>query len=119
MNYVKHRKAIERLYEDRCTINRQASVKNPITKETELVSSVIYTDQPCRVSQKALGQNEQTEAQNDIRYEAKLFIAPELVIRQGDKVVVTRGTVSHTYIAGEPFPYPTHQEISIQRKDYA
>lgn len=79
----------------------------------------IYTDQACRISQKALGTNGQSEAQNDIRYETKLFIAPELEIKQGDEVIVTRGTVTRKYQAGEPFPYPSHQEVSLQRKGRA
>lgn len=119
MNYAKHRKAIEKLYDAAATISRHASVKDPISKETTLQPAPIYTDQPCRISQKALGQNDQTEAQNEIRYETKLFIAPELVIKQGDRVVVTRGSITQSYVAGEPFPYPTHQEVSIQRKEWA
>jgi hypothetical protein len=101
------------------TIYRYEKVKDPVTKETKLVPVPFVTDQPCRISQKALGQNGQTEAQNDIVYETKLFIAPEVEIEQGDMLEVTRGEVTRKYTAGEPFPYSTHQEISIQRKEWA
>lgn len=119
MNLESHRRAIERLYTDRCTIYRHQQVKDPVTKETRLELQPVYEDQPCRISQRTLGQNNQTEAQNEIRYETKMFIAPELDIRQGDLLEVTRGTVTRKYTAGEPFPYPTHQEVSIQRKEWA
>jgi hypothetical protein len=120
VNYIKHRKAIEKLYEDRATIKRGGKSKDPTTKETKQTPmSVVYADQPCRLSQKTLATNGQSEAQNDIRYETKLFIAPELDIRQGDAIEVIRGAVTRTYEAGEPFPYGSHQEISLQRKEWA
>lgn len=119
MNLSRHRRTIERMYTDLVTIFRYQQVKDPVTKETKLVLQPIYTDQPCRISQRTLGQNNQTEAQNEIAYETKLFIAPELEIQQGDMLEVTRGTVTRKYTAGEPFTYSTHQEISIQRKEWA
>ena len=119
MNLTRHRRAIERMYTDRATIYRHQPVKDPETKTTKLVPQPVYTDQPCRISQRALGQNNQTEAQNEIRYETKLFIAPEVEIRQGDLLEVTRGTVTRRYTAGEPFLYSTHQEVSIQREEWA
>lgn len=119
MDFARHRRAIEKMYTDRATIYRYQPVKDPVTKETKSVPQPVYVDQPCRISQSGLPTNNQTEAQNEIRYETKLFIAPELDIRQGDLLEVTRGTVTRKYTAGEPFPYSTHQEVSIQRKDWA
>jgi len=119
MKLERHRRAIERMYTDRATIYRHVQVKDPITKETKLVPQPVYVDQPCRISQRALATNKQTEAQNNIAYETKLFIAPELEIRQGDLLEVTRGNVTRRYTAGEPFPYSTHQEVSLQRKEWA
>lgn len=119
MNLTRHRRAIERMYTDRCTISRHVQLKDPETKETKLVLQPVYEDKPCRISQRALGTNQQTEAENSIAYETKLFVAPELEIKQGDVVEVTRGGVSREYTAGEPFLYPTHQEISLQRGEWA
>lgn len=119
INYAKHQRAIEKLYEDTCTISRYSQVRDPVTGETILEYAPIYIDQPCRISQRTLGTNGQTEAQNDVQYETKLFISPALEIKQGDEIEVTRGNSTQKYQAGEPFPYPTHQEISIQRRDRA
>lgn len=129
VNYDRHRAAIERLYEDRATIKRHGKSRKP-SGETTLGLVVIHEDQPCRLSQKQLAVNGQTEAQNDIAYDAKLFISPDLEIRQGDDVVVTRGKntatgwqpigAAVTYTAGEPFPpYPTHQELNLSRRGTA
>lgn len=120
MNYSKHRQAIEQFYEDRATINRYIEVEKN-SGETRLsdIPEPIYVDQPCRLSQKTLATNKQSEAQNDIGYETKLFISPDLIIKQGDVINVTGRGITHSYTSGEPFLYPTHQEISIQRKDEA
>jgi|SRR5690606_21082889 len=117
--YRAHRRAIERLYEDRATISRHMEYEDPITKETKSGLQPVYENQPCRISQRALGTNAQTEAVNQIAYETKLFISPDIEIKQGDVIEVTRGTVTRKYTAGEPFIYPTHQEVSIQRDDEA
>ncbi len=122
INYTKHRKAIEKLYDSVCTITRYKKEKDPVSKETILVPELppVCNDQPCRISQKSLATNGQTEAQNSVRYEIKLFIAPEIEIRQGDEISVTRYGATTHYQAGEPFPpYPTHQEVSLQRKGNA
>lgn len=121
MNYRKHRRSMEKTYEDKATISRfdkENKVRKP-NGETKNELLPVYEDKPCRISQKALAVNGQREAQNEISYETKLFIAPELVIKQGDTVEVTRGHTKTTYKAGEPFPYPTHQEVILQKKDKA
>ncbi|PZM65348.1 ABC transporter ATP-binding protein [Paenibacillus dendritiformis] len=118
INYKRHRKAIEKMYEDRSTISRYGKAKKP-NGETKNELAPVYVDQPCRISQKALAVNGQREAQNVISYETKLFIAPELEIKQGDTIEVVRGNVTRTYTAGEPFLYPTHQEVILLRKDKA
>lgn len=123
MDVSRHRKAIERLYSDRATISRHIEIQKA-SGETVLAPDPVpvYTDQPCYLSQTGLAKNGQTEAQNDIQYESKLFIAPELIIQQGDIVAVTRSNTARiwVYTAGEPFPpYSTHQEVSLQREGYA
>lgn len=122
INYNRHRVAIERMYEDKVTISRYGNYKDPVTKETKQKSQSVYTDEPCMLSQTGLARNGQTEAQNDLQYDAKLFISPELIITQGDLIAVTRAATGRIdkYIAGEPFPpYQSHQEINLTAKDWA
>ncbi|GIQ70758.1 ABC transporter ATP-binding protein [Xylanibacillus composti] len=120
INYRRHRRQIERMYEDRATISRQKPDESSV--ETKLISVTIYENEPCKLSQTSLARNGQTEAQNDIRYDAKLFIAPELEIKQGDEIAVTRAATGRveTYTAGEPFPpYSSHQEINLKAEGWA
>lgn len=122
INYRRHRRIIERMYEDRATISRHASIKDPDTKETKQVLQPVYTDQPCKLSQTSLPRNGQTEDANNLQYDAKLFIAPELEIKQGDVIAVTRAATGRveTYTAGQPFPpYKSHQEVLLSAKDWA
>lgn len=117
INYARHRRKIDKMYNDRAAVTRMEKVK--VGGETKLQPVKKYENQPCFLSQKALGANNQTEPVNKIAYETKLFISPDIEILQGDIIEVTRGSLKRVYTAGEPFPYPTHQEISIQRKDKA
>jgi len=116
MQYSKHRRAIERLYEDKATISRHVNVKDPVKHETKQLLQPVYTDQRCKLSQTGLARNGQTEDANNIQYDAKLFIAPELEIKQGDVIDITRAATGRVerYSAGKPFPpYRSHQEINL------
>lgn len=117
MNIRRYRKALEKMYTDRVKVQRYEKTK--VNGETKKQLVTVYEQQPCRISQKTLAANGQTETINKIAYDTKLFIAPELDIKQGDTLTVTRGRISHSYTAGEPFPYETHQEISLDREDKA
>ncbi|MBS4172119.1 ABC transporter ATP-binding protein [Bacillus sp. FJAT-49736] len=118
MNYVRQRKAIEKLYEDKATISRFQDFETD-WGETRNNIVPIYTDQTCRLSQRTLPSNGQSDTINSILYETKVFIAPELEIKQGDTIEVLHNGLIKTYTAGEPFTYPTHQEISLQRNEKA
>lgn len=106
---------IDRHYTDVAQISRLVDFKTP-TKETRKRTEVIYEGLPCRLSQKELATNGQTDTRNEVRYETKLFISAEYDICQGDTIMVKRGSTIRTYTAGEPFPYSTHQEVSLERK---
>lgn len=116
--YHIYRRAVGQLYEERATIKRYVEEKTE-WGETRLVEKEVERNVPCRISQRALGVNSQTETVNEIAYETKLFLPPDIEIRQGDIIEVTRQGVTRKYTAGEPFIYPTHQEVSIQRREEA
>lgn len=116
--YYMYRRAVEQLYEDRAIIKRYVEERTE-WGETRLIEKEVERDIPCRISQRALGVNRQTETVNEIAYETKLLLPPDIEVRQGDIIEVTRRGVTRKYTAGEPFLYPTHQEVSIQRRDEA
>lgn len=114
------RKATENMYDCTCNISGgKEKIKDPVTKETKVVPKVKYKDISCRVSKQSLSKNTQTDTTNQIVYELKLFIAPELDIHQGDTIEVTKFGVVTKYIAGEGFPYNTHQEVILSKEDEA
>lgn len=117
------RKAIESLYDCTCDIRAYEKYKDPITKETKTGINPIpkYEKQSCKVSKESLSKNNQTDTINQISYELKLFIAPEVEIKQGDEIEVTNKVLNITtkYKAGEGFPYNTHQEVILNKEDKA
>lgn len=115
------RKAIESLYDCTCNITGgKERIKDPVTKETKLIPKIKYEKQSCKVSKQSLSKNNQSDTINNINYELKLFIAPEVEIKQGDEIEVTNVLgVKTKYKAGEGFPYYTHQEVILNREDKA
>lgn len=116
------RKAIESLYDCTCNIYRYEKYKDPVTKETKTGINPIpkHEKQSCKVSKQSLSKNNQSDTTNNINYELKLFIAPELDIRQGDTIeVINKLGITTKYKAGEGFPYSTHQEVILNKEDKA
>lgn len=115
------RKAIESLYDSTCTIRAYEKFKDPVTKETKIGINPVpkYENKPCKVSKQSLSKSNQTDTVNVVNYETKLFIAPEVVINQGDEIEVTKLGVVAKYTAGEGFIFNTHQEVILSKKDKA
>jgi hypothetical protein len=120
MNYARYRNALEKMYEDQVTVNGYRSVTTEWNETRNELVTGIYTNEPCKLSQKSLGSNSQRESFNGITYESKLFLSPNVEIRQGDELIVTRHNGSTIkYKAGEPFIYPSHQELILDREGKA
>lgn len=119
MPVEKIRKAVESLYDCTCNIRAYEKYKDPITKETKTGINPIpkYEKQSCKVSKQSLSKNNQSDTVNQMVYELKLFIAPEINIKQGDEIEVTNKALNITtkYNAGEGFSYNTHQEVILTR----
>ena len=47
----------------------------------------------------------------------KLFCRPTVDIKVGDKLVITYNGRTETFEAGEPYPYKSHQEIPVTKKE--
>lgn len=111
-----YRRKLERMYTDRCDIYTIEDVYDEDTASTIQDRVYLAKNQPCRISQPGLASNNQQDV-NIINYESKLFISPDLDIKQGMKIYVDR--MNKNYSCGEPFRYSTHQEIKLKRFDYA
>lgn len=117
------RKALERLWKDRCTVYHRVKVTDPKTKLTDFEEKPLLQDQPCKLSFETLnstdGDHVATVAQS-----VKLFISPDVEIPAGCKIVVTRfNDLERTFTysrSGEPGIFTNHQELMLEPfKGYA
>lgn len=110
------RAAIEMTYEGLCTVTGFAAVQDPDTGEQQQQRVTTLLDQPCALSQTSLRTALATNSDNTIDYDAKLFIAPEIEIAAGSEIRVVQDGMDYSFEAtGEPFRYPTHQEVLLKR----
>lgn len=110
------RKALERLWKDRCTVYHRVKVKDPISKLTDSKEMPLLQDQPCKLSFETVtstgGDSVATVTQN-----VKLFLSPDVNIPAGCKIVVKRFNDlerEFTYSkSGEAGVFTNHQEIQL------
>lgn len=115
MNQTLQRKALEFLYVGRCTVIERQNVKDPITQITKQEEVPVLENQPCRLSFDRIASTNQTDTVGIVAQSTKLFIAPELDIKAGSKIVVTqRGRTTEYTRSGEPAIYSSHQEIQLE-----
>lgn len=115
------RKTIEKLYDSTCVISGgKEKIKDFTTKEIKLTPKIKYKNIKCKISKQSLSKNTQTDTVNQVVYELKLFISPDLEIHQGDTIEITDRFRSKTiYKAGEGFKYNTHQEVILSKESKA
>lgn len=115
MDYNKiARAAIESTYDAKCDIiERQSATENHITKNNQEVT--VQEQKACRVSFENIDSNNETNTESKKSQKIKLFIAPEINVKPGSKIVVTgRGRTTTYKNSGEPAVYDTHQEIMLE-----
>lgn len=109
------RRAQEATYEGLCTIIEYRYVKDEKTRLSEEEEVTVIEDQPCKLSFEKLDAVIQTETAATAAQGIKLFLAPEVEVNSGSKIVVTQNGVTGEYSAsGKPAIYPTHQEIILE-----
>lgn len=110
------RKAIESTYSGVCTILERRDVRDERTKITRKNEEVIIIEnQPCKLSFEKLNAVVQTETAAMQAQGTKLFIAPEIKVKPGSKIIVEQNGVTTEYSAsGEPAVYLSHAEIMLE-----
>lgn len=112
---VAARKAIESQYKGICDIIECKKKKDSINKITKFEEITVKQKQPCKISFEDVCQNDTTDTESKVVSKVKLFIAPELQIKPGSKIVVTqRGRTTVYKNSGEPAILDTHQEIMLE-----
>lgn len=115
------RKAVESLYKGLCTVKVWQEVENPITHATTHKEVILLTDQKCKLSYEKQTSTTPTGGPALIAQTTKLFIAPELDIPPGSKIIVTQHSKTAEYArSGDSAVYMDHQEIMLEAfKRYA
>ena len=111
------RKALESTYhEGQCSIVEYGDTTDPITHITRQGENVVAEGVPCKLSFEKLSATNQTETAAAITQGVKLFLAPEIVVKGGSKIIVEwQGRTYEYSCSGDPAVYATHQEIPLER----
>lgn len=111
---VKARKAIESMYDGTCTVTEyQEYIKE--NKSTGHHEVVILEGQPCRLSFSSSPNTNHTESAAQLVQTIKVFLAPDVRVQAGSKLIITQNGVTTEYkSSGEPALYQTHQEIMLE-----
>ena len=109
---------LESTYFDKCTIKRKVKVKNENTGVTETVEKIIAENVKCALSKKD-NQVMSSAGIGNLVFNHKLFLNPNIDIKEGDTVeVTTMGKIS-IYLASKPFYYSSHSETLLSYKERA
>lgn len=112
--YEAFRAALEQKYEGRCSVYEYRDTIDPATRITAKQEAEVFTDIPCRLSYERLYATDAAAGAPQQAIGVKLFLAPDVAVKPGSKLVVTQNGVTEQYAAsGKPAVYPTHQEVVL------
>lgn len=111
------RTALERLWQDRCSIFIREEVTDPTTHLTDSEEKPLLQDQLCKLSFETLTSTNGDEVAT-AQQVVKLFLSPDVKVPAGCKIVVTRpNDMERTFTyarSGEPGVFSNHQEIMLE-----
>ncbi|WP_340034034.1 ABC transporter ATP-binding protein [Paenibacillus sp. FSL H3-0302] len=114
-NIPAERAAVESTYEGLCTVSEMKDVKDPVAGKTRQQTIIVLANEPCGLSQSSLPAATQTVTADQVNYDAKLFISPDVTIKPGSRITVQQnGMEFKGEQAGKAFRYVTHQEIKLK-----
>lgn len=106
--------AYRRMWTDKCCVYIYKKQMDAETKLTSHAEALHLEDVPCKLSFSTLSAAGEGEAAT-VSQAVKLFLAVDLDIPPGSKIVVTRptGHVLSYQASGVPGYFPYHQEINL------
>ena len=111
-----HRKALERMWKDRCSIYVQTEKIDPNTNLTDFQETPLFEDQPCKLSFEKITSTDENHVAA-VAQAVKLFLSPDVAIPAGCKIVVKRfNQLEREFVfsqSGEAAPFTNHQEITL------
>lgn len=109
------REQVEMLYEDCCTVYERQDVIDKETKVSKKEPIAVLKDEPCRLSFTTLEATEQANPAAEKKQVVKLFLRPEVEIKEGCKIdIVHQGKMFEYARSGIPAMYTSHQEIVLK-----
>lgn len=109
------REAIEATYFGLLTVTELQKVRDTTTGISKSKEVVVLRDIPCRLSFKTVQSTSQSGSAAELVQVVKLFVSPDIQIKEGSKVTITQDGVTTDYAcSGTAATYPTHQEIVLQ-----
>lgn len=109
------RKAIESTYTGVCQVIEYGAVRDEASKITWHGEAVVLENEPCRLSFEKTSAAVQTDTAAAVGQSVKLFLAPEVIIKPGSKIIVEQNGRRGEYAAsGEAAVYTSHQEIMLE-----
>ena len=101
----------ESLYGGRCDIYEYQSTDGIVDSTKEVK---VYSEIPCRLSYKSIISSDQSETVNILNQVIKLFLSPDVEVKEGSKIVVNQNCKTQDYYcSGVPAVYSSHQEIEL------
>lgn len=106
------KKHMAMLYDGVCTIIDYEKEQGIINNTKEVVKA---ENVKCRLSYKSDSQGEQTDKTAEQNQIIKLFLPPEIEIKEGCKIIVTQEGETNTFLcAGKPLVYGSHKEVVLE-----
>ena len=107
------RNYIEKLYLDRCDIYEYQTVRDPEDFSTSSQMVLSHKDVPCKMSGDVLKPS--YDGTVELQHQRiKLIINPEIEVKPGSRIVITRGEKTISYKnSGTPAKFFNHQEIFL------
>ena len=118
MNTDKMRKILgDLMYKDTATVTRMAASGGVVD---DYAPQVVYTDIPCKLSQYGREMVQHQEARAYVlTTDLRLCLSPEYTIKPNDWITVQHQGQKFGMNAGQPFVYPSHQEVPLRKKSDA
>lgn len=110
-----HQRMVEHLYEDKCSVIEKQEVFDGTRKVHKDKEVEVIKEEPCRLSFETLKADEEANPAQKVVQDTKLFLRPDIVVKEGSKIVVKHNGREDIYArSGIPAVYVTHQEIMLK-----
>ena len=111
-----YRKALELMWKDTCTVICKEKITDPDTHLTAFRERTLLENQPCKLSFDSfpVANGDPVAA---VSQSVKLFLATDVIIPAGCKIVVNRPGIAAELIyasSGKPAVFYTHQEVNLE-----